>query len=190
MRALFSGVSVVLFILSSVAPAVAGDLRVAEEVIARAWNTDYEERFCGPNIERLVGRFKDAGLSLDSAEVLEIENAGGSMFGMVNAERARTGNSRRPTDEKNWYHHVILVYEGHVFDFDFMSEPTVLPKAEYFEQMFLDENAPPEFPFYRIGRDTKLDGYKFKVRPATSYTRGGSRDTVEEMSFRDYLDRS
>jgi hypothetical protein len=164
--------------------------REIEAVFVRAWSTDYTENRCGPNIEKFVTRLAREGVALEKAEVVEITNLGGSLFGMLNAERGRTDNPRFTTEERNWYHHVVLLADGYIFDFDFMDQPTVLPVAEYFEQMFLEEIPNPYPPTDYIGRETKLKEYEVKLYPAEKYTTRGGRDQFEKFRLGEFLERS
>jgi hypothetical protein len=175
------------FSLSSVTTGYA-DFRDIEAVFVRAWDTDYTENRCGPNIEQFVARLQREGISIEGAEVVEITNTGGSLFGMLNAERSRTDNPRFSTQERNWFHHVVLLAEGHVFDFDFMDQPTVLPVAEYFERMFLDEIPHPYPPTDYVGRETKLEAYELKLFPAAAYIQRGGRDDFEKIRLGEFLD--
>lgn len=160
----------------------------AESLFVETWTSGYVEARCGPNIEAFVDLLEKRGIPLDQAEVVEITNGGSSMFGMINAERGRTSNPDS-TDEQNWYHHVVLLMDGHILDFDFTGEPTILPAHEYFEQMFLDEIPNPSRAFLRVGRDDKLSDYKLKLFPADRYTKSGGRENPTELRLHEFLSR-
>lgn len=68
------------------------------------------------------------------------------MFGMVNALEAREGGrlifpaqvwpSRLP-GENYWFHHVDLLVDGKVLDYDFTNQPKILLLKEYLNAMFI-----------------------------------------------------
>jgi hypothetical protein len=55
------------------------------------WTEHYEERYCGKNIEKLVRKSIERRLDLTNAQIIEITDISGWMFGMVNALQAREG---------------------------------------------------------------------------------------------------
>lgn len=143
------------------------DARKLTMLFKARFDKDYEERQCGRNIMRLLQKAQQQGINADNARMIHITNIGNSVFGMVNAERARGGyrastGEQFPPGEVNWYFHVLLELDCLVFDFDFLNEPVVLSLHDYFELMFLDE-VPPELPFYRVGREEKLKNYEIEV---------------------------
>ena len=126
----------------------------------------YEPRYCGKNALRFVEGLKAAGEDLQRFHIVTIENKGFSVFGMLNAERARGTRFNRPAEEeRNWYHHVfVLDDQGLVYDFDFTIEPRIAPIAEYLEEMFLKEG--DEGQTFKVGRKTKLADYALTAVPA------------------------
>ena len=160
----------------------------------------YTEGRCGENILQFLELSRRNRLDLSQAQVLVIENKGYSVFGMVNVEKAReAGSAIRPTPsraplrevgERNWYHHVVLVYDGHVFDFDFTNEPTVTTVSTYFESMFLDEDQKPGRGFY-VGRDEKMKDYQLEIHLGADYYASATRTPPKPTQLRlgDYLAR-
>ncbi len=150
-------------------------------IFERRFYAGYEERRCGESIEGLVTAAQNAGLSLNKARVLSITHQGFSVFGLVNAEWVResgrllpgTENAGRRYEmgERNWHFHVILLYDGLIFDFDFGNEPQVFTVRDYFEQMFLNESREPGYGKHYVGRDEKRKNYQIEIRPALSSNR-------------------
>lgn len=162
---------------STFAEAASSELREMAQLFAERFHSGYEQNQCGPNIMSFIKAAKAKRIDARNAHILHIQNEGFSAFGMVNAELARFGSGRRipgsepprfEPGEKNWYHHVVLELDCHVFDFDFGSKPTVLPMAEYLERMFLNENPKPAIGFY-VGREEKLKNYKITPYRVSSY---------------------
>lgn len=119
----------------------------------------YEPRYCGKNAQRFIEALQSAGEDLTRFYLVMIENKGGSVFGMLNAERARGWRFDKPAEEEvNWYHHVFVLDDrGMVYDFDFTVTPQILPIGDYLEAMFLKENNPQRF---KVGRQKKLEHYE------------------------------
>jgi hypothetical protein len=159
------------FSIPQLASADSARSRSLEANFKTSYFSAYEEGRCGDNILGFLTA--NRGLGLTDAKVLMIENKGYSVFGMLNVERAReAGGMIRPQParapfrkegEKNWYHHVVLLFEGRIYDFDFTNEPVVLPVAQYFEEMFLDEEPQPGYGGFYVGRDDKLNEYQIEV---------------------------
>jgi hypothetical protein len=77
------------------------------------------------------------GIDMGRAHIVEIINEGNKTFGMV---RARV--PRRRSGDAYWYQHVVLDYNGVVFDFDFTEGPLVLERGDYAQAMFYAEERP------------------------------------------------
>lgn len=177
-------IALVLGVHSGTALAQTPASRALQSLFEQRFETHYEEGKCGQNILGLVEAAR--GLAIADAQVLLIENRGFSVFGMVNVESAREAGrairpqpARRPfreAGERNWYHHVILVFDGMVYDFDFTNRPTVLPVRDYLERMFLDEDPKPGYGGFYVGRDDKLKEYVFEVYSAADYLAGRTRE--------------
>jgi len=136
----------------------------------------YDPRKCGENILAFARAVSNAQGPIDSLHIVEIGNKGFHMFGMVNAERARGQRFKRPSEEEtNWYHHfIVLDDQGRVYDFSYGIQPSIPPIEEYLERMYLDEEEcrNPRAPGFCIGRDQKLDDYRFEATPAASVVDG------------------
>ena len=186
-----------LFLLISI-QALAADLVGISKLFKDSfWTDHYEARYCGKNIEKLVKKAMDQNLDLSGAEIIQITDSSGFMFGMVNALLAREGGSyieprqTNPTltpGESNWYFHVVLKVEGKILDYDFTNEARILAEKKYFLEMFIpkDEQSDAEY------RAFKMKGYKITTYPAEEYIQlresRMSTDSIEsKYSFKDYL---
>ncbi len=167
--------------------------RTLKEEFVDTYVSGYQEGQCGKNILNLIGRGLDQDLDLKNAKIVEIVNKGFSMFGMVNAEYARSDRRDRMPDERNWYHHVILEKDGMIYDYDFGMSPSVQPVKAYFEKMFFIEKTTAQgaSPGHYIGREEKLKTYQITIRPAvTTYEASINRQpypAAKEMKLGDYL---
>lgn len=184
--------SLILFLIS--VQAIAADLKGISKIFQDSfWTSHYEERFCGKNIEKLVRKAIDARLDLSGAQIIQITDQSGWMFGMVNALQAREGgrlitpaqtSPERSPGEKNWYFHVVLLVEGKVIDYDFLSQATIYPLKDYLNAMFVPEKRLTDLE-YKL---SKMKGYKIKSYPAEDYIlRQGQRLSVEEIAQEYYL---
>lgn len=166
MQKLFLALTLVFFTAS--AHASPKTLAELERLFENRFSTHYQRGRCGTNIQGLVQAAKSEGLNMSSAKVLSIENVGGTVFGLVNAEYTRSSRATGKPSESNWYHHVVLEFACHIFDFDFGNTAQVLPMQEYFERMFLaeDPNATPAY--FTVGRAKKLSDYEVTVHHKAS----------------------
>jgi hypothetical protein len=175
--------------LAHMAPASAADDPVRlGEIFREGFVSMYAPGGCGNNILRLVMKAEEARIPLKDAQVVVLENEGGSVFGMLNVESAR--DARWP-GEKNWYFHVILVHGGLVYDFDYTNDPIVDTIEDYFERMFLrEERRPPDG--FLVGRDNKLDDYSVRSVSPREYIQARSRGEKprysEKIWLRKYLE--
>jgi len=165
-------------------------LRGLTRLFQSQFDIGYEEGRCGDNILGLAHKAREQALSIDDARVLVIVNKGFSVFGMVNVEYARQAGRMLPGStrenpqydpgERNWYHHVVLLYDGQIFDFDYGNSPRVEPAAAYFERMFLNDIKNPGYGGHYAGRDEKLKHYEVEsrsVREALEQSRNPARVT-------------
>jgi hypothetical protein len=197
------GLAWLSFSCSGLASADPGDPSRLSELFKERFKQHYAAGRCGDNIFRFIAAARDLGESLaevlGEANVIVIRNAGGSVFGLVNVELARDeeifkGQQRKPS-ERNWYHHVVLVHGGKVYDFDYTNEPRVETIAEYCERMFLDEKAIPtdSYGFY-VGRDRKLADYTIESISASEYFRfhslGQKPKLSDPVSLKDFIQAS
>lgn len=171
-------------------------LSALTELFHSRFRTGYVANQCGSNISHFVQTALSQNLEISDAQVVMIENKGWSVFGMVNAELAReegpkianavAGGPQFHPGETNWYHHFILIYDGHVFDFDFTNKPTVLPAQEYFDKMFLEEEKPQSGSFgtFYVGRDQKLDDYQVEIIEAREFLKR-NQDSIQKLTLRD-----
>lgn len=138
----------------------------------------YVPRQCGKNVLNFVKAVKQLQGDVGRLYVVTIVNTGFSVFGMVNAEKARGERFRSPADvEANWYYHAFVLDDsGFVYDFDFGTIPRVISMEEYLEDMFLDEPEckKPTSGGFCAGRATKLKDYEFSSISATQAIKGQS----------------
>jgi hypothetical protein len=163
------------------------------------FKTQYAEGRCGDNIKRLASMWAKSNKDLKGMSVIFIENRGISVFGMVNAERARGYRFDTPTVvEKNWYHHVIAVdRDGFVYDMDFMTKPYVLNFKRYIYYMFLDEKECKERVSGEFcgGAKSKMQGYRMDWYHAEEFLKNPSPkpyftgNMMESLKRASYLGR-
>jgi hypothetical protein len=164
-----------------------GDARDRLDILFEThFHEHYEPRHCGRNITRFLKAALKQDRHVDDLNVVTIENKGFSMFGLVNAEKARGWRfSVSSSVEKNWYHHVIALDDsGYVYDFDYTTSPTPIHIEEYLESMFLDEPEcqRPYSGHFCIGRDTKLSDYEFTIMRALDFIQ--RKNNVVKQSVR------
>lgn len=133
----------------------------------KTFESHYEAGKCGPNIVSLLQRASSQGINISKARILEIENKGFSVFGMLNAEYARESGPHGSAGETNWFHHVILEKDGLIYDYDFGNSPQIVSTKEYFEKMFLVEKKKAEGGDFYVGREEKLKTYEITIKSAT-----------------------
>jgi hypothetical protein len=141
------------------------DLGLTQE-FKQTYSSHYVASKCGDNILGLIGRADRKGINMSDAQIIEIENKGLSVFGMVNAEYVRGIRTDGKPSETNWFHHVILEKDGLIYDFDFSNIPEVLSVKEYFEKMFLKEKTRAQGGDQYVGREEKLKNYRITIKPA------------------------
>ena len=159
---------------------LAGNL---DDLFEEHYFKQYVSGQCGKNVLNFVKAVKRTQGDVDFLRVVTVENKGFSVFGMVNAEKARGQRFNRPAEEEaNWYHHVIaLDSSGMVYDFDFGTTPRIVSMEEYLEEMFLDETEceKPAAGEFCAGRGTKLNDYKFSSVTASEALQGKANRVKE-----------
>ena len=140
------------------------------EVFGKNYYDSYREGKCGLNVLNFFETLESKEEDVSGLSLVYLENKGLSVFGMVNAEKARTqSNGQITTQEMNWYQHQFAIDKnGIVYDFDYMNSPRPVPFKDYIEDMFLNEDEcnnhkPGEFC---AGRDNKLNDYHIKLYEA------------------------
>lgn len=93
-----------------------------EQQFISEFYTQYHWGKCGVNIMGLLDRARANGIDVSRAQIVRIQNAGNSVFGMVNAEYVRQEGRLLPQldengfkfapGETNWYFHVVLELDG------------------------------------------------------------------------------
>lgn len=112
----------------------------------------YTDGRCGPNLTRFIDLLKTKRIDIQGLQILAIKDRGFNSLEGAHPYLARErGNLRisgpcpgrpvRPPGEAEWFHHLVLVAEGTVFDFDYTNNPTVVALNDYFLTMFLAPEA-------------------------------------------------
>ncbi|MSP19682.1 MAG: hypothetical protein EXR74_08940 [Bdellovibrionales bacterium] len=112
-------------------------------------------------------QLESLGEGVKGLNLVSLENKGFTVFGMVNAEKARAQlHGKSTTQEKNWYHHKFAIdNKGMVYDFDYSNSPRPTPFNKYVEDMYLneDECLTPRGGEFCAGRKNKLIDYELKI---------------------------
>jgi hypothetical protein len=160
------------------------------------YHQSYQSRKCGENVLNFFRGLSQSGNDISALTMVTIENKGFSVFGMVNAEKARAApGSRKNTEERNWYHHIFAIDAvGTVYDFDYLSEPSPRPFSFYVEDMFLNELecTQPISGEFCAGRAEKLDSYELSFYRAkeilsgseSPYWKGSLKEALRKFSGR------
>lgn len=102
----------------------AADIPGLTRLFTENFNSFYEPRMCGTNIERLIEAAQKQNINLDEGYVLKI--VGGGFF-----ETSGFYTRTNPHDrEMLGYFHYVLVADRFVFDFD-LNKPVVLSLEDY-----------------------------------------------------------
>lgn len=147
----------------------------------------YEARYCGKNtMGFLQSLYRVWGNKIGGFSVVSVTNKGGSVFGMVNVEKARETRNDRPVEvEMNWHYHAFVMdTTGLVYDFDFASRPRIVSLKTYLEEMFLNEpecDQPRRSGRFCVGRTTKLSDYEFVIVNALAALR---KDESQKRTLR------
>lgn len=149
---------------------------------AASFTSGYVRGKCGVNIEQLLVRLRAQGVDLEHAQVGIFTNGG---YTLSVTHRRESGPKRVP-GVSNFYHHVVLVIGGEVFDYDFGNEPRVLPMKPYIKAMFWDEPAVTQYTGLEDLR-YRLD-YKLSLVPALEYLKTLSVGEAPKLDLSDYYD--
>lgn len=103
---------------------MAADIPALTKLFKTNFNSFYEARNCGKNIERLVQTANDKGIDLRNAFILKI--VGGGFFETSGFYTRAARNDRAMLG----YFHYVLVADNFVFDFD-LAEPVVVSFEDY-----------------------------------------------------------
>lgn len=117
-------------------PTFAADLKSLKQLFQDNFNSYYEPRFCGRNIQRLLINAKERNIDLTNAYVLKVVGGG---FLETSGFYTRTDPNERAM---LGYFHMVLVADGYVFDFD-LNESLVLKLEDYIRLQF----TPPYEPY-------------------------------------------
>lgn len=193
------------FALSLLISAIAGVAHAqapANDAVVRAFEASflrgYQANYCRQNIENFVRRANEAGLDLSRANIIELTNKGGSVFGMLNAEHARNQGRLlpKPIDgmrlgpgETNWDYHVILELDGKIYDFDYGNTPQVVGVRSYIKKMFLDELPAEQGGRFFSAPAAKLDGYELKFTRVVDFLRRTPQPNRTTLTLREFSAR-
>ena len=162
-------------------------------VFESTFDSNYQAGKCGINIMNLVALAQKEGLDISRMRIIQITNKGNFNFGMVGGFEARayrtppsTGLRIAYSDLRNWYHHVILEHDGFIYDYDFGTEPEILPVADYIERMFLVDKK-WSMGNYITPRTDRLNGYQVEIKTAQS-TLIASSNPIEILTLGQYLE--
>ena len=148
-------------------------------VFEKNYYDSYREGKCGLNVLNFFERLESTGEDVRSLSLVYIVNKGSTVFGMVNAEKARTKlHGKLTTEEKNWYHHQFAIdRNGTVYDFDYLNYPRPLSLNKYVEDMYLNENEclTPKAAEFCAGRNNKLRDYYVNLTEAREVLEGNGR---------------
>lgn len=109
----------------------AADLPKLQTLFKNNFSTFYVSRQCGKNIEKLIKAADAQKIDLTNSYVVSIVNPG---FWPLQAFNAR---GYKQDQRQSWGHHVVLVADNQVFDFDFTNQPRMVPFNKYFKEMFV-----------------------------------------------------
>lgn len=165
-----------------------------KDTFEHSFFNEYVPRQCGSNIKSFTEKLHSLSYDLSNTYILIITNEGSSVFGMVNALQARHGGSLdRETGlyaagEQNWYHHVVLDYNGFIFDFDFTNEPVAISKIDYFYQMFFKNH---QLSYLKTSPKKKMTDYQIELIPAYTYIEAKKNNKPlpngEKLRLQNYL---
>lgn len=114
----------ILLISLFVSQVYAADIPGLTKLFQSNFNSLYQPRHCGKNIERLVQAAHEKRIDLKNAYVMKI--VGGGFWETSGFYTRITPNERVMLG----YFHYVLVADNYVFDFD-LREPLVLPFEDY-----------------------------------------------------------
>lgn len=125
----------------------AADIPALKKLFKSEYNSLYQARFCGQNIENFIAKAKERRINLSNSYVAKIVGGG---FLETSAFYTRTKKDDRVM---LGYFHMILVADGIVFDFD-LGKKKILDLNSYFRLQF----TPPYEPFKIYGIDYSAKG--------------------------------
>jgi hypothetical protein len=171
---------IVLAFAFSVSIAQAADTQALKELFKENFNSHYQPRFCGRNINTFINEAKLKNIDLSNSYVLKI--VGGGFLETSGFYTRQNTNERVMIG----YFHMVLVADGLVFDFD-LNEPLVLNTLEYVRLQF----TPAYEPYFIFGIN-----YSKKASPGgwnvTAFDYNDYGDNIEtelwDMKMKEYID--
>lgn len=135
----------------------------------------YQQNECGMNIQRFFKLAHSKKINLDHVYLVRVEDYSGSSIEGVTTRQTREGGCIiRPVPTKppryevglrHFFHHIFMVADNRVYDFDYLNTPTVIPLPEYMLKMFIEARKwKSPFEWRRtLGLHT-LDWYSMKIK--------------------------
>jgi hypothetical protein len=137
---------------------------------------------CDDNVRKLLVKFKDEvpGFDMSEAKVLVIYDQKGRLDrNAIDPVEQRELDWREQADGSEpgpvrWNYHVVVAYGGKIYDTDYKAEPTVVPEAQYFEDMYFLKHQEDELVvagWKRQGKSNaeRLEDLRVREIPATVY---------------------
>lgn len=98
----------------------------------------YSEGECSTNIRNLILECFNDENKLDDARVLYLYSLPQSKIasGLYPTLQTLYPENTRLTNNEGWLFHVVLEYNGHIYDLDFTTKAKIVSTARYFTEMF------------------------------------------------------
>jgi hypothetical protein len=108
------------------------------------WDDLYDQGWCHRNIRNFMNHLEQGRFDISEARALIIYHKKDDSFLPLNA---------RNKVLKPWFFHVVMELDGEIYDFDFMTTPTVLPAKQYFKKILGFTSPKSNFVFKRLTPD-------------------------------------
>lgn len=124
-----------------------------KQLFTENFYTIHRPGFCGQNIMNFLKLADEKGIDLRGAEIINVDGGWVAPLYVRNEGYAPkvpgpAGLTHQP-GEKFFYFHIFLVFEGHVYDFDYGNSP-VMPKInEYFKKMWISGKERDKFLYLK-----------------------------------------
>lgn len=146
----------------------AADTKALTSLYKSGYNSMYQPRYCGRNIEGFLKEAKKRNIDLTNSYVLNIKGGGfletsGFYTRGKKGERANLG-----------YFHIVLLADNMVYDFD-LDSPKVLSFPDYVDLQF----RPPYEPYKVFGINYTKNGnpgsWTVEILDADQYSKGNEK---------------
>jgi hypothetical protein len=139
-------------------PASSQDLRSCGSIFQEA-NSRYHCGQCSDNIYGLVRDLKEKNFDVSEAKVLYLYRRAPGLPYRIETSRLRPLKTREGASV-TWSFHVVLLWKGEIYDFDYSPSPRPVPVATWIREMWETEKqnngkwwhrilGPPHETFYR-----------------------------------------